>query len=67
MSFALLIKNAKAESGSIGHVEASCMSIGMSNLECAVLPPGISNAAMPLDATILYSFNSSTYLFYNIY
>jgi len=52
MSFALIINLAKGESGSIRHVEASWIRIGMPNLECAVLPPGMSNAAMPLEATI---------------
>lgn len=34
------------------HVESSSMDRGRPNLECAVLPPGMSNAAIPLDATV---------------
>jgi len=52
MSFSLIINNAKGESGSIGHVEVLWIRIGMRNLECAVLPQGMSIAAMPLEATI---------------
>jgi len=33
-------------------VEHSSTTNGIQNLECAVLPPGISNAAIPLEATV---------------
>lgn len=52
ISFALIINSAKALPCFMLHVESPFTSIGIANLECAVLPPGISKAAMPLDATV---------------
>lgn len=52
MSFALTINSAKGLPYVILQVEFSSTCIGMENLECAVLPPGINKAAIPLDATV---------------
>ncbi|KAK2456381.1 ATP-dependent DNA helicase pif1 [Trifolium repens] len=52
ISFARRISSAEGSLGPISHVEYSSILIGMENREWAVLPPGISKAAMPLDATV---------------
>ncbi|KAG5019870.1 hypothetical protein JHK87_015725 [Glycine soja] len=49
------------------HVESSKIGTGILNSECAVLPPGNSREAMPLEATIitilLYAFNELANVF----
>jgi hypothetical protein len=47
----LAINNAKSLFGLIEQVECSSTFKGIQNLECAVLPPGSNNDAIPLDAT----------------
>ena len=44
---------ASCEVWEIVHVESSLISIGIANLECAVLPFGKSVAAIPLEATVI--------------
>jgi len=51
MSFALFMNFANGVLRSTVHVEHSSKLKGMQNLECTVHPLGISNAAIPLDAT----------------
>lgn len=35
------------------HVESSLRAMGITNLECAIFPPGRSNDAIPLDVTLI--------------
>ena len=52
MSFAFCINSIKGLLGTMVHVENSSTFRGIQNLECDVLPLGISNAAIPLEATV---------------
>jgi len=51
INFALIISSAQSVFGCMPQVEHSLIVNGILNLECAVLPPGMSKAAIPLEAT----------------
>jgi len=51
ISFALITSSAKCVFRCMPQVEHSSIVNGILNLECAVLPLGMSKAAIPLEAT----------------
>ncbi|KAG5006542.1 hypothetical protein JHK82_024487 [Glycine max] len=51
MSFKLLSSASKLNL--ILHVEFCVVDTGIANLKCVVLPPGSSNDAIPLEATVM--------------